>query len=331
MLEYSHFNIKMTSGNERVLICGITGQDGGFLAKHFLAKGYEVFGTSRSKNIHWSGLDRLGIREKVTILSLDIRNKFDVARIIEGVSPTLVYNVGGMTSVSDSFNDPQEAFASISIGTVNWLEAIRVFNNRIRYFNAGSSECFGNVSEGKPANEFTPFDPLSPYAAAKASAKNIVDIYRKSYGMFCCTGITSNHESSLRSDRFVTQKIINGVRDISSGKRDFLDLGNTDIRRDWGWAPEYIEAMALMMEQASPNDYVIATGNSISLKEFISVAFEARGLDSRDHVRFKENMLRPNELVNSELDAGLIQESLGWRACHSIEQIVEKMLSGSLY
>ena len=176
MLECSHFIIKMTSGNERVLICGITGQDGGFLAKHFLAKGYEVFGTSRSKNIHRNGLDKLGIREEVTVLSLDIRNKFDVARIVEGVSPTLVYNVGGMTSVGESFNDPQEAFASISIGTVNWLEAIRGFDSRIRYFNAGSSECFGNVSEGKPANEFTPFDPLSPYAAAKASAKSIVDM-----------------------------------------------------------------------------------------------------------------------------------------------------------
>ena len=301
------------------------------MAKHFLAKGHEVFGTTRSKNLPWSGLNKLGIREHVTVLTLDIRNKIDVANIIESVNPSLVFNVGGMTSVGESFNDPQEAFASISIGTANWLEAIRGFNHRIRYFNAGSSECFGNVSKGKPANEYTPFDPLSPYAAAKASSKNIVDIYRKSYGIFCCTGITGNHESSLRSERFVTQKIINGVKEISLGKKDFLDLGNTDIRRDWGWAPEYIEAMVLMMEQTSPKDYVIATGTSISLQEFICVAFEAMGLDYRNHVRFKQNILRPNELVNSELDARLIEDSLGWKACNSIEQIVEKMLTGSLY
>jgi len=319
--------VMMRNPSRRVLICGVTGQDGSLLARHYLAKGYAIYGTSRNESQFCNGLVKLGIRDRINVFTLDPSNRADVQGLVEAVDPDLIYNVGGMTSVSDSFADPQEAFSSITIATLNWLDAIRCTNSDIRYFNAGSSECFGNVIRGHPASERTSFSPISPYASAKASAIHIVDIYRKSYGLFCCTGITGNHESPLRGQKFVTHKIISAVNEISEGRRGYLELGNIGVFRDWGWAPEYIEAMSLMMHHDAPGDYIIATGRSISLESFVRIAFDTIGLDYRNYLKTSETLARPNELIYSQLDPSMILTDLGWESRHTVEQTISKMMA----
>ena len=242
---------------KKALIIGITGQDGAYLAQHLLAKDYTVTGSSRdvmASSFH--NLNVVGIRDQVKLISVSINDFRSVFNAIQSCDPDEIYNLAGQTSVGLSFEQPVEAIESIAIGTLNILEVIRVLGKSVRFYNAGSSECFGDTGT-TPANESTPFAPRSPYAVAKSTAKWLINSYRESYGLYACTGILFNHESPLRPERFVTQKIIVGASKIKAGLLQKIQLGNLDICRDWGWAPEYAEAMWLMMQQKEPSDFVI--------------------------------------------------------------------------
>jgi GDPmannose 4,6-dehydratase len=232
--------------------------------------------------------------------------------------------LAGQTSVALSFQQPVEAFESISVSTINILECARLLDHPVRIFNPASSECFGNTEA--PADEETPFRPRSPYAMAKAAAFWTVANYREAYGMHACSGILFNHESPLRPERFVTQKIITGVIDIAAGRASKLRLGNLDVQRDWGWAPEYVEAMWLMLQQSEPVDFIIATGRSHELREFVELAFAEAGLNWTDYVEHDESLLRPLDLERSVGNPEKISRILGWRAETGLREIVRQLI-----
>jgi len=311
--------------SKKALIIGITGQDGAYLAKHLLEKGYEVIGSSRDVMASsFNNLTTLGIRDKVKLISVSINDFRSVFNSIQVCGPDEIYNLAGQTSVGLSFDQPVEAIESIAIGTLNILEVIRLLNKPVRFYNAGSSECFGDTGN-LPANENTPFAPRSPYAVAKSTAKWLINSYRESYGLYACTGILFNHESPLRPERFVTQKIIAGAAKIKAGQLKVLQLGNLDISRDWGWAPEYVEAMWLMMQQDKPDDFVIATGRMESLKYFAAKAFEYFGLDWQAHVEIESSFFRPNEILCSIGDPSKAIKMLNWKRPTDIDGVIEMM------
>src|SRR6185369_6740571 len=240
-------------------------------------------GTARDAQVtSFPNLVRLGIRDRVTCHSMALNDFRSVLQIMAKVQPDEIYNLAGQSSVGLSFEQPVETLESISVGTLNLLEAIRFLARPVKLYNAGSSECFGNL-EDLPADESTPFRPRSPYAVAKATAFWEVANYREAYNLYTCTGILFNHESPLRPERFVTQKIISSARRIAEGSKEKLSLGNISIARDWGWAPEYVEAMWLILQQDVPEDYVVATGETHTLEEFVTEAFNCVGLDWREH------------------------------------------------
>ncbi|MFP4087049.1 MAG: GDP-mannose 4,6-dehydratase, partial [Desulfobacteraceae bacterium] len=244
------------------LIFGISGQDGAYLAGWLLKRGYRVAGASRDAQMStFTNLIKLGIRDQVEVESASLKEFRSVLQVLKKVQPHEVFNLAGQSSVALSFDQPVEAFDSISIGTLNLLEAIRFLGGPIRLYNAASSECFGNT-DGEAAVETTPFHPRSPYAVAKSAAFWHVANYREAYGLFACSGILFNHESPLRPKRFVTRKITDAACRIARKKQEKLTLGNISVQRDWGWAPEYVEAMWLMLQQKEPDDYVIATGET---------------------------------------------------------------------
>jgi GDPmannose 4,6-dehydratase len=245
-----------------VLIFGISGQDGAYLARLLLSKGYHVHGTARDAQMSSFGnLRLLGIKEQITFHSMALNDFRSVLQVLAKVRPDEIYNLAGQSSVGLSFDQPVETLESISVGTLNLLEAIRFIGSPMKLYSAGSSECFGNTG-GEPADEETPFRPRSPYAVAKATAFWEVANYREAYNLFACTGILFNHESTLRPERFVTQKIVKSACRIAAGSKEKLHLGNISISRDWGWAPEYVEAMWQILQQQKPDDFVIATGET---------------------------------------------------------------------
>ena len=310
----------------RALICGVSGQDGAYLAQLLLNKGYEVFGASRDAQMStFANLQYLGIREKVTTLSLAVNDFRSVLQAIQQVEPDEIYNLAGQSSVGLSFEQPVETMESISIGVLNLLEAIRFTGRKIKFYNAGSSEVFGDT-HGLAASETTPFHPQSPYAVAKASAHWLVANYRDAYGLFACTGILFNHESPLRPARFVTQKIVATACRIAAGSKETLKLGNIAIARDWGWAPEYVDAMWRMLQLEQPEDLVIATGKVRKLKEFIALAFTALHLDWPEHVQVDQQLFRPSDIAMGFGDPGRAASVLGWQARYSLEEIVLKMI-----
>ena len=310
---------------KRALICGVGGQDGAYLAKLLLEKGYEVFGTSRDAHVSaFTNLHKLGIRERVQTLSMALNDFRSVLHVLSKIEPDEVYNLSGQSSVGLSFEQPVETMESISSGTLNLLEVIRFLNKEIRSYNAGSSECFGDTN-GVPANEETPFRPRSPYAVAKCAAHWQVANYREAYDLFVCTGILFNHESCLRPERFVTKKIVEMAKRIASGAPEKLELGNTKIIRDWGWSPEYVEAMWRMLQMDSPDDYVIATGRSVSLEYFVECAFSEFGLNWIEHVETKPDLFRPTDLAGNYANPQKAADKLGWRAQTTIEEVIKKM------
>ena len=310
---------------KKALIIGITGQDGAYLAKHLLDKGYEVTGSSRDVMASsFANLQTLGIRDKVKLVSVSINDFRSVFNAIQSFNPDEIYNLAGQTSVGLSFDQPVEAIESIAIGTLNILEVIRLQNRPVRFYNAGSSECFGDTGN-TPANEHTPFAPRSPYAVAKSTAKWLINSYRESYGLYACTGILFNHESPLRPERFVTQKIIAGAAKIKARQLSKLQLGNLDISRDWGWAPEYVQAMWLMMQLDKPDDFVIATGRQESLKYFVSKAFEYFDLDWQKYVEIEPSFFRPNEIVSSVGNPQKAIEVLGWSKPTDVDGVIKMM------
>lgn len=310
----------------RALICGIGGQDGAYLARFLLNKGYEVVGTSRdAERTRFAGLQELGVLEKVSIISMDIRSIDGVKNAVAKVLPDEIFNLSGQSSVALSFTSPMEALESISVGTLNLLEAIRTNKKRIKLFSAGSSECFGNT-ELEGADERTPLRPRSPYAIAKATAFWQVADYRSAYGIHACSGIFFNHESPLRPANFVVRKIIAGARNVASGKEKTLKLGNLDIERDWGWAPEYVEFAWHIMQAPSADDFVVATGESWPLREVIRLAFESYDLDWREHVVSDPSLIRPLDLWYSRGRPEKLERQLGCLAEVRLPQIVRLMV-----
>ncbi len=316
------------SATRRALICGVSGQDGAYLARHLLSQGYEVYGTSRDAQMSsFRNLRRLGIDGKVKLESMAVTDFRSVLQVLLKTSPAEIYNLAGQSSVGLSFQQPVETLESISVGTLNLLEAIRIVAQPIRFYNASSGECFGDTS-GHAANEDTPFRPRSPYAVAKAAAFWEAANYREAYGLFACSGILYNHESPLRPERFVTRKVVASAVRIASGQNEKLKLGNLDIERDWGWAPEYVEAMWLMLQQDTPRDYVIATGKVHRLADFVSLAFREVGLDWKDHVEQDNAFLRPTDLTRGQGDPSLAEKMLGWKAKYSMPDVVKMMVAG---
>jgi GDPmannose 4,6-dehydratase len=312
--------------SKKALICGVSGQDGAYLAELLLRKGYTVCGTSRDAQVSsFSNLIHLGIENQIKLESMALGDFRSVLQVLMKIEPDEVYNLAGQSSVGLSFEQPVETLESIATGTLNLLEAIRFTGAPIKLYNAGSSECFGDIGD-RAADEKTPFRPRSPYAVAKAAAFWEVANYREAYGIFACSGILFNHESPLRPQRFVTQKIVAAVSRITQGSQEQLNLGNLSIVRDWGWAPEYVEAMYLMLQQDQPDDYVIATGESYSLEEFVAETFACAGLDWRDRVVTDSSLLRPTDLAISRGNPNKAKEKLGWQAKYKMHDIVRLML-----
>lgn len=312
----------------RALVCGVSGQDGAYLARLLLSRGYEVFGASRDAQVsHFGKLEKLGIRDRVRLEYMAVTDFRSVLQVIRKTSPDEIYNLAGQSSVALSFQQPVETLESIAQGTLNLLEAIRFVERPIRFYNASSSECFGDTGGGA-ANETTPFKPRSPYAVAKAAAFWEVANYREAYGLYACSGILYNHESPLRPERFVTRKVVAAACRIAAGSDEVLHLGNVSIVRDWGWAPEYVEAMWRMLQQPAPGDFVIATGEVNSLASFVEAAFSDAGLDWKDHVQLDPAFLRPTDLAGGRGDPSLAASKLGWSARYRMRDVVRMMIEG---
>jgi len=311
---------------KKALICGVSGQDGAYLSQFLLDKGYEVYGTSRDAQISsFQNLVQLGIREKVHLESMSLNDFRSVLQVLIKIEPDEIYNLAGQSSVGLSFQQPVETLESISVGTLNLLEAIRFSGKAMKFYNAGSSECFGDTG-GVAATEDTPFRPRSPYAVAKSAAFWEVANYREAYGLYACSGILFNHESPLRPERFVTRKIIKAISQIAASKQEHLHLGNISIKRDWGWAPEYVVAMWKMLQQDEPGDFVIATGKSYSLEEFVKAAFNSFDMEWVDYVVTDSDLLRPSDLSISKANPQKAEKVLGWKAGYDMKDVVRMMV-----
>jgi len=315
---------------KKALICGVSGQDGAYLAQLLLSHDYLVCGTSRDAQISsFRNLVNLGIKNRIELESMTLTDFRSVLQVLAKVQPDEVYNLAGQSSVGLSFEQPVETLESIATGTLNLLEAIRFIGAPTKLYNASSSECFGDLN-GRAADETAPFHPRSPYAVAKATAFWQVANYREAYNLFACSGILFNHESPLRPERFVTRKIISAASRISQGSPEKLHLGNLNIQRDWGWAPEYVEAMYRMLQQEKPDDFVIATGKSYKLEQFVSEAFAYVNLDWQSHVVMDRSFVRPTELSLSRGDAFKAHQQLKWQATYTMPDIVKMMMQAEL-
>jgi GDPmannose 4,6-dehydratase len=308
----------------RVLITGITGQDGSYLADLLLEKGYEVFGMVRRSSVE--KLDRIEhIRDKIQFVQADLLDQLSVISAIRQTNPDEVYNLGAMSFVPTSWSQPVLTGEFTGLGVTRMLEAIRLVNKDIKFYQASSSEMFGMVGE-VPQNEKTPFHPRSPYGVAKVYGHYITVNYRESYDIFAASGILFNHESPRRGLEFVTKKVTNSVAKIKLGLSDSLYLGNLDAKRDWGYAKDYVEAMWLMLQQDNPDDYVISTGQSHSVKEWIEAAFRCLDLDWEKYVRIDEKLLRPAEVDLLVGDSSKAREKFGWKPKVNFEQLVNLMV-----
>jgi len=332
---------------KRALITGITGQDGAYLSKLLLKKGYEVYGAfRRTSDLNLNRLRFLGIDDKIRFLPLELLEFTNIYRAIEKVQPDEIYNLGAQSFVGLSFEEPVFTADVTGLGLLRILEAIRAVNPKIKFYQASSSEMFGKAQE-IPQTEKTPFYPRSPYAAAKLFAHWITVNYRESYGIFACSGILFNHESPLRGLEFVTRKITTGVARIKCGLQDRLVLGNLDSKRDWGYAPEYVEAMNLMLQQPNPDDYVIATGETHSIREFVQLAFRnadievefkgkgvnEQGIDKKTGtvvVEVSPELFRPAEVDNLIGNYSKAREKLGWKPKVKFKELVRIMVEADI-
>ena len=312
--------------NKRALICGVTGQDGALLAKLLLGKGYDVWGTSRDADVaDLEKLSRCSISGEVPVLSMVLTDFRNVLNVLTKVEPDELYLLNGPSSVGLSFDQPAETIETIISGTLNVLEAMRILGKATRVYHASSSECFGDVPDD-PADETTPFHPRSPYGVAKASAHWLVANYREAYQLYCCNGILFNHESPLRPARFVTRKIVSAACRIQAGSSERLNLGRLDVRRDWGWAPDFVGAMHRMLQMDTPEDYVIATGVEHTLEEFVSGVFSCLGMDYTNHVDVDSQFLRPSEIARSVGNPEKAAKDLGWTATVHFDEIISRLV-----
>ena len=313
------------------LICGVSGQDGAYLAALLLEKGYRVIGTSRDAAVaSFANLRRLSILEDIECHSMVPSNLANVIQKLSRIKPDEIYNLSGLSSVGLSFEQPIETMDSVANASINLMEAVRFLGGGIRLYNASSSECFGDTGD-EAASEDRPFYPRSPYAVAKAAAHWATVNYREAYGLFACNGILFNHESPLRPDRFVTRKIISQACRIGADRSLKLRLGNLDIVRDWGWAPQYVDAMWRMLQQDTADDFVVATGQSHSLQEFVAATFEELGLDWRAHVEHDDRLTRPSDIARSRGNPEKAARLLGWKPSYRMRDIVRMMLRAELH
>ena len=319
----------MKSTPSSALIFGISGQDGAYLAKLLIDQGYDVHGTSRdAEGSSLTNLRALGISEQVRLHSATLADFRSVAQTVQNIRPAEIFNLAAQSSVGLSFQQPVETIDSIMHGTINILEAIRFLGLETRLYNASSSECFGNTSV--PAEETMPFHPRSPYAVGKAASFWAVANYREAYNLFACSGLLFNHESPLRPTRYVTQKIVRGAADIAERKADKLTLGALDLARDWGWAPDYVDAMARMLKHDKPEDFVIATGVPSKLQDFVDAAFRCFGLDWSTHVESDQAFMRPSDISLSVGDPTKARKLLGWSATTKMPDLVGKLVEAEL-
>jgi len=309
----------------KAIIFGVSGQDGSYLAKLLLQKGYTVFGVSRSAlNINFGNHLKLGIQDQINYVSVALNDYSSVFKLIMKIQPNEIYNLAGQSSVAISFEQPLETIESIFLGTLNILESIRISQLPIKFYSAGSSECFGNISSA--VSEETPFRPRSPYGVAKAACYWKVANYREVYNLFSCTGILFNHESPLRKENFVTKKIVSTAYRIACGSNEKLSLGNINIKRDWGWAPEYVESMWLMLQQDYADDFIVATGQTISLRQFIIDVFDHMNLDWEKYVVYDDSLLRAKDIINIVSDPSKAKKKLNWQAKIKGDTLVKKMI-----
>jgi GDPmannose 4,6-dehydratase len=318
----------------RALITGIAGQDGSYLAELLLAKGYEVHGiVRRASTINTGRLDGIyqDPHEPAPLLLLhygDLTDSVGLVNLIRGIAPDEVYNLGAQSHVKVSFEIPEYTGETTGMGAVRLLEAIRASGIDTRYYQASSSEMFGSAPP--PQSELTPFRPRSPYGCAKVYAFHSAVNYREAYGLFACNGILFNHESPRRGETFVTRKITRAVARVQAGLQDLLYLGNLDARRDWGYAAEYVEAMWLMLQQDRPDDYVVATGESHTVREFCRAAFDRAGLDWERHVRVDARYYRPTEVDHLRGDASKAKSVMGWEPRTGFAELVGLMVDADV-
>ncbi|MEZ5076285.1 MAG: GDP-mannose 4,6-dehydratase [Solirubrobacterales bacterium] len=323
-----------SSGPRRALLTGLTGQDGSYLAELLLAKGYEVHGIVRRSSSFNTGriehLYRDPHEEGTRLFSHygDLTDPVALTRLIYELQPHEIYNLGAQSHVRVSFDIPEYTFEVTGGGTLRLLEAIRESEVQTRFYQASSSEIFG--SSPPPQDEQTPFHPRSPYAVAKVAAYWATVNYREAYGMFAVNGILFNHESPRRGETFVTRKITRAVARIKAGLQDKLYMGNLDAERDWGYAPDFVEAMWLMMQAEDPDDYVVATGETHSVREALDVAFARAGLDPPDHVEIDPRYYRPAEVDALLGDASKAREKLGWEPKVRFRELIELMVDADV-
>jgi GDPmannose 4,6-dehydratase len=318
---------------KKAFITGITGQDGSYLAEFLLEKGYEVHGiVRRNSTVFRSRIEHLYKDHKDIDLFLhygDINDGTNISRFLYNIQPDEIYNLAAQSHVRISFDIPVYTADVVAVGVVRLLEAIKDSGIKAKFYQASSSEMFGSVKD-TPQNEETCFHPRSPYACSKVFAHYQTINYRESYDMFACSGILFNHESPRRGENFVTRKISKGVADIKNGLTDKIVLGNLDAKRDWGYAKEYVEAMWLMLQQKKPDDYVIATGETHTVREFVEEAFKIVDLDWEKYVKFDERFLRPAEVDLLVGDYSKAKEKLGWEPKTKFKDLVKLMVEADL-
>ena len=315
---------------KRALIIGVTGQDGAYLAKLLLDKGYRVFGLQRRTSLpNAARLEYLGIGQQVELVDGDVTDQGSIIRALRLADPDEVYNLAGQSFVGVSWQEPILTAEVTGVGAITVLEAVRSVNREIRFYQASTSEMFG-ATEEPVQSETTPFRPRSPYATAKLLAHWATVNYRESFGMFASAGILFNHESPLRGLDFVTRKVTHAVARIKRGLASEVRLGNTAVRRDWGFAGDYVEAMWRMLQASEPRDYVVATGRSASVEDFCRIAFAHVGLNWRDHVRVDPNLVRPADVWALCGDASRAKFELGWEPRVDLEQLVPMMVDADL-
>lgn len=315
-------------GKKKALITGITGQDGSYLAEFLLEKGYEVIGmVRRTSTVNFARIKH--IQDKITLVSGDLLDQTSLIRILDKHQPDEVYNLAAQSFVPTSFEQPVFTGEVTALGVTRILEAIRIVNPKIKFYQASSSEMFGKVRE-VPQNENTPFYPRSPYGVAKVYGHWITVNYRESYGIFACSGILFNHESPRRGLEFVTRKVSYGVAKIKLGLANELRLGNLDARRDWGYAGDYVKAMWLMLQQPEPDDYVVGTGETHSVRELCEVAFSYVGLDWRKYVVQDPAFFRPADVDLLVADSTKARTKLGWKPTVTFEELVKMMVDADL-
>ncbi len=324
---------------KRALITGITGQDGSYLSEFLLEKGYEVHGViRRTSTFNTDRIDHIYVdphspEARIFLHYGDLTDGTTLRRILEDVKPIEIYNLGSQSHVRVSFDSPEYTVDSVGMGTLRLLEAIRDYQHRtgieVRFYQAGSSEMFGKVQE-IPQKETTPFYPRSPYACAKVYSHWQTINYRESYNLFACNGILFNHESPRRGETFVTRKITRALARIVEGSQKKLYLGNLDAKRDWGYAKDYVRAMWMMLQQAQPDDYVVATGETHSIKEFLEIAFSYANLNWEDYVAFDPRYLRPAEVELLIGDPTATKQRLGWEPSVDFHGLVKLMVDADL-